>query len=126
MTETPSVEFIDDKYGRIFAYWEHKPRKESYEWTVFLKAPVHLYDIVDYTPAGKHTTYYGDGRVEEGYHEERLGKNVWTHARNWRLDFERNEPPTKETVVDAIDEELRDCIEKYDGVVHFEKIIGVK
>lgn len=126
MTEIPSLEFKDEKYGVVMVYWEYRQKRNTYEWTVFMKMPVHLYDFVSHTPAGKHTTYYSDGRVEEGYHEESTGTQVYKNPRNWRLDFERDEIPTPESVVQAIDDDLTDCIENFDGVVHFEKIIGVK
>lgn len=126
MTDEPSLDFVDEKYGRIVVYSDYSQQRGIHEWTVFMKSPVHLYDIVDYTPAGKHTTRHSDGRVEEGWHDEYVGQRVWEYPRNWRLDFECEEPPTKEAVVQAIDEDIKDSIENYDGVVTFEKIIGVK
>lgn len=120
------VGYVSPKYGEVHAFVEYLPRCERYELTVFLKLPVHLYDFVDYQPAGKHTTYHSDGRVTEGYHEERVGTQILP-SMTIRLDFDWSaDPLTEEAVEGMIDEEFRNTIENYDGVVHFEKIIGVK
>ena len=124
---TTKVHFRSAKYGEVQAFLEYSRSREQYEATVYFKLPVHLYDFVYYQPAGKHTTYFGDGRVEEGYHEEEIGTTIYTRTQNVRLDFVWSDDTLTEAAVeDKIDEEFRDAIENNDGVLVFEKIIGVK
>ncbi len=121
------VKFNSEKYGEVVFVNELKTNKKClpFEWIIWLKAPVHLYDIVDYRPAGPHFSTK-DGITTKGYHDEFTDTSIWTTPRNTRIDHEAAERLTEEKVDEFLDWFYQDAIDNWDGRLGCEKIIGIK
>jgi len=122
------ITYLSPKYKRVIAHLFHNVGRNQHELTIWLKAPVHLYDIVWYSPPGPFTRYVDGKKVEEGYKEEETqGTIPYTTPFNMRLDVEVEKADLTEEWVDSqIDEHFRESIEECDGDIGLYKVIGVK